>query len=631
MTAAVPTGETWPAALAEPLRRAALAAAASTHAAASGAGELHHRDLSPVAALELTFAGFGGQQLAPDEIRERVRVRFPAVPSLPQRPTLDALVADAGLGLTFDDRLRVYRATETGSATTGLESRRPTSLAVITSPVGSTGALGARLETSIGSRSFLALGVRADRLPRFVTAAQARYGATVIDLTSVLLDTLRTVSAAANMPWDLVRAADAERASSRPRRGLEELVRRSWPEVEAAVERALAAGDVDKPVLLAEASPLARYDNIALLARWTDLAAPRRRAVWLLVPQLGGNHGPLIDGRPIPLAAPSQFVALHPTALLLRAFVADDRAALDQAIALLQSAIERQAPAERQAYIKDLGRALRMRFERTGSVVDLNRAVDLGHQCVQATLTQQPQHPDLPSRHGELAASLLMRYRHFGLAHDLDGAVEHSGTAVRLTASSSDVMQPGQTAHPQRAEFLSTYAATSGERFAATGDLNDLAVSVDLHRQALGGTPTRHPLRPLHLHRYAVDLLRGFDHTGDVTEADQAVAACREAVAIVTAGHPDRGVYLRGWSVALQARSIRVTTPGERDEAEAIARQAVAAMPPGHVERAEGARPARLGSAVAARRHRSHGRTGRGHRGRPRGDRRRRHRPVRSR
>jgi serine/threonine protein kinase len=307
---AVPTESGWPSALADPLRRVSLAAAASTFAAASGAGDLHHRDFTAVAALAQTFADFGGQQLTPDEIRERVRVRFPGAPELPRRPTLDSLIADAGLGLTFDDRLRVYRALHTGAATTGLDSRPATSLATITSPVGTTGALGARLETSIGSRSFLALGARADRLGRLIDAAQARYGATTVDLTGTLLDALRSVSAAANMPWDLVRAADAERESSRPRRGLEELIRRSWPEVEAAVERALAAGREDSPVLLTDAAPLARYDNMALLTRWTDLAAPRRRAVWLLVPQLNGNHGPVVDGRPIPLAAPNQFVNL---------------------------------------------------------------------------------------------------------------------------------------------------------------------------------------------------------------------------------------------------------------------------------------------------------------------------------
>ncbi|MFN8074141.1 MAG: BREX system serine/threonine kinase PglW [Kineosporiaceae bacterium] len=297
-------------ALAEPSRRVALAAAASTRAAASGNGDLHHRDLSATAAVASTFAGFGGLELTAVELRDRVRVRFPALADLPTRPVLDAVVRDAGLPLVFDDRRGAYRAVEAGGATTGLEPRRPTTLALTTSPVGVTGALGARLEASLASRSFVALGVYADRMRRFADVAEHRYGATVLDLTQVLLESLRASSAAAKVPWQEVRRADTAGASTTAGRGLSALVQRAWPDVEAAVERALADGDGRAPLLLTEAAPLARYDNVALLSRWTDLAAARARAVWLLVPQLGGNYGPLVDGRPVPLAAPNQFVVL---------------------------------------------------------------------------------------------------------------------------------------------------------------------------------------------------------------------------------------------------------------------------------------------------------------------------------
>ncbi|KRE61575.1 BREX system serine/threonine kinase PglW [Nostocoides sp. Soil756] len=293
----------------EGARLARLAAATSRTAMASGAGELHHRDLSSRAALQIAFAGFGGgQQLSADELRQRVSVRFPGLAPLPKGDALGSLVQQAGLGLVFDERLGVYRAPETAGRTTGLETREPTRLATRTSPV-SDGAVGARLDTSVTSRSFLALGVRADRVARFVTAAEHRFDATTVDLTGVLLDALRAASAEVGLPWELVRAADAENAGSRGRRGLDELVRRSWPHIEAAVEAALQdAGH--GPVLLTEASPLARYDNMGLLSRWSDLGASRSRAVWLVLPQLAANHGPLVDGRPVPLAAPSQYVAI---------------------------------------------------------------------------------------------------------------------------------------------------------------------------------------------------------------------------------------------------------------------------------------------------------------------------------
>ena len=301
--------EALPESLRDGARLARLAAASSHSARASGAGELHHRDLSLTSALTITFAGFGGgQQLGPEEVRQRVRVRFPSLPPLPKGEALGRLVQDSGLGLVFDERLATFRAPETAGRTTGLETRRPTQHAAGTAPVDD-GAVGARLDTSVRSRSFLALGVRADHAAKFVRVAQDRFGAEPVDLTGALLDALRAASAEAGLPWDLVRAADAEGDGSRGRKGLHELVRRSWQRVEDAVEVVLSQQDAG-PVVLTEASPLARYDNLGLLSRWTDLGASRSRAVWLVLPQLAANHGPLVDGRPVPLTAPSQYVPI---------------------------------------------------------------------------------------------------------------------------------------------------------------------------------------------------------------------------------------------------------------------------------------------------------------------------------
>lgn len=287
-----------------------LAAGLSGHAAASGANEIYHRDLSQVAALSHTFEGYGGTQaLTPKEVRERVEARFPTLSGLPQRPRLDELVSDARLGLVFNDTQGVYRSREGRGDTTGLESRVPTTLARETPPVESGGAVAHRLHQSVQSRSFLALGAPAARTVRLVQALEDRYAAQVVDLTGVLIEGLRQNAEKAGISWDLVRAADAEPPSSQPGRGLRELVRRSWVLVQEAVDRALAE-DGAGPVVVIEASPLARYDNMELLARWTDMGTSRGRAVWLVVPQLGANQGATVDGRPVPLASPGQYLAL---------------------------------------------------------------------------------------------------------------------------------------------------------------------------------------------------------------------------------------------------------------------------------------------------------------------------------
>jgi len=299
-----------PRAIRESDRIVRLGAAMSTHAAATGAGDLHHRDLTQTAALAQTFKGFGGaQHLTPDEIRSRVGVRFPAVPELPQRPRLDELVREAGLELIFDDVERGYRNPQRGSDTTGLESRLPTRHDAATSPSTSYGDIGLRLDQSIASRSFLALGVEATRTSRLVAGLEQRFAAHTVDITGVLIESLRSQAAKVGLPWETVRAADAAPANSRGRQGLGALVRAAWDDVIASVEDALSSID-QGPVAITEASPLARYDNMALLARWTDLSVRRAHAVWLVVPQLAGNTGARLDGRPVPVTAPSQFLAL---------------------------------------------------------------------------------------------------------------------------------------------------------------------------------------------------------------------------------------------------------------------------------------------------------------------------------
>ncbi len=55
---------------------------------------------------------------------------------------------------------------------------------------------------------------------------------------------------------------------------------------------------------------MARYGHLGVLSQWTDLTRARRQAVWLVVPQLRNSHGPTLDGRPLTLNSPGQFLPL---------------------------------------------------------------------------------------------------------------------------------------------------------------------------------------------------------------------------------------------------------------------------------------------------------------------------------
>jgi hypothetical protein len=150
-------------------------------------------------------------------------------------------------------------------------------------------------------------------LDKATGALTARFGATVVDITQVLIEAMREQAAAVGLPWDLVRAADAAPGGGRDAEGLAVLVRRSLPAVDAAIDGAGTAAPEDtSPVLLTELAPLARYGHLNMLAPRADPATRRPQALWVLVPQLPMNTGALIDQKPLPLAAPGQFFRLEP-------------------------------------------------------------------------------------------------------------------------------------------------------------------------------------------------------------------------------------------------------------------------------------------------------------------------------
>lgn len=303
-------GSEVPQPLQDPGRLARLAAATSTRAAASGAAELHHRDLTASRAVSLTLSGVtANQQLSPRAVHGRVKARFPALPALPDRPELDSVINRAGVGLIFNSQIRAYQSVSAAADTTGLDTRQSTHLVADVAPVSTSGVAGQRLRDSRSRRSFLALGVPGHRLERAIRVLVDGFHAQPLDLTEVLLQAVRDQAEASGMRWATVQAADAAPSGTRAANGLAKLVDRAIPKVTAAVQDLMDSGE-GRPVLLTEAAPLARYGHLAALTQWTDLTRPRSSAVWLLVPQLRSSQGATLDGKPVTLNSPGQFLSL---------------------------------------------------------------------------------------------------------------------------------------------------------------------------------------------------------------------------------------------------------------------------------------------------------------------------------
>ncbi len=135
------------------------------------------------------------------------------------------------------------------------------------------------------------------------------YDGQLHDLTAALISGMRDLAERQDVSWDLIRGADAAGAGPRDAQGLRTVVDRVIPQVAEDLQQ-LVFGEPggDDPLILTEPSPLARYGHLQLLTQLSDFAAPRRRAVWLILPQLRGRHGPLVDREPLQLGSHGQFL-----------------------------------------------------------------------------------------------------------------------------------------------------------------------------------------------------------------------------------------------------------------------------------------------------------------------------------
>ena len=99
-----------------------------------------------------------------------------------------------------------------------------------------------------------------------------------------------------------------------------------------------------------------------------------------------------------------------------------------------------------------LGTELLCRFERTGSMDDLDRAIVTNEQAVEST---PDDHPDRAMYLNNLGIALQSRFERTGSMDDLDRAIVTNEQAVELTPDD----------HPNRAMYLNNLGNALQSRF----------------------------------------------------------------------------------------------------------------------------------------------------------------------
>lgn len=293
-----------------------IAGYASASAAVSGQLELYPRGMPAERALLLARGALhGAQELSAEEVGERVSARFPEAAPLPGRPELDELLAATGVDLRWDGERGRYLAPQrrmlTDLTSHASSVARYATAAVTELPERATPDLvrarefEARLRAAQADGGLLYLCTTTKGLAAAVTQLR-RFELQWVDADAHILRALHASADELDVRWELVLRADAAERADADWTRLQALVDRALPSVEAELADSSGTLLVEHPGLLA------RYGHVGLFERLREriLAGGPLRGVWVLVPAEAAGGRPVLDGVPLPVLTPNEWVEI---------------------------------------------------------------------------------------------------------------------------------------------------------------------------------------------------------------------------------------------------------------------------------------------------------------------------------
>jgi tetratricopeptide (TPR) repeat protein len=261
---------------------------------------------------------------------------------------------------------------------------------------------------------------------------------------------------------------------------------------------------------------------------------------------------------------------------------------LDRAITLGEQVVDATPPEhrDRPEFLSILAVALATRFERTGALGDLDRAITLGQEVIEATPVD---HRDRPGYLTILANALRVRFQRTGALTDLDWAITLGHDAIGVAPADQEI----------RPTILTNLVAALIARYWRTGALADLNQAIAVGQDAVDATPSHHRDRAGCLSNLANALRERYRSTGALGDLDRSIALGQDAVDATPPDHPYRPAFLANLAIALHDRYRRSKAPADLDRAITLDQNAVDATPPDHPERT--ARLSNLGIGMLAR------------------------------
>lgn len=247
---------------------------------------------------------------------------------------------------------------------------------------------------------------------------------------------------------------------------------------------------------------------------------------------------------------------------------------LQRAITLGKEALEATSldHINRTRLLSNLATGLSSRYECTGSIDDLQQAITLGEEALKATPLD---HPDRAGRLNNLASRLSLRYQRTGAIDDLQQAITLGQEAVEAIPMG----------HPDRVALLDNLSNSLSDRYRRTEFIDDLQQAITLQQEAVELIPSDHPNRARRLSNLANKLSDRYEHIGLMDDLKQAVNLGQEALRATPLDHPDRATFLSNLASRLLTRYERIGAIDDIQQAITLGQDAVEATPLGHPDR----------------------------------------------
>ncbi|OXV06258.1 hypothetical protein Egran_05974, partial [Elaphomyces granulatus] len=186
-------------------------------------------------------------------------------------------------------------------------------------------------------------------------------------------------------------------------------------------------------------------------------------------------------------------------------------------------------------------------YKRTGTVKDLDIAINMAEQAINST---QPGHADRENMFFKLSIMRGLRYERKEDVDDLKRAVEAAEEAVSGTPPD----------HPARAARLSNLGIRLSRKFEKMGSMEDIDRAIKLTDIAVDATPLNDLSRPSRLHNLSHQLNMRFEKTNSIEDINRAIIVTQMTLDATPVDNANRASILAALGIMLGLRFEKLGT-----------------------------------------------------------------------